>query len=64
MRRQQQAVLPLLAHTEFGVGGHCLDITLLAALGIAKAAANSFAGTDPRALLDSAYRLSMPIPTA
>ncbi len=42
---QQQTVLPLLAHAEFGLSGYTLLFAYVAAFGIAKAASNWFAGT-------------------
>lgn len=41
---QQQAVLPLLAETEFGLTGYTLVFTYIAAFGSTKAAANRFDG--------------------
>lgn len=64
---QQQTVLPLLAHTEFGLSGYTFLFTYVAAFGIAKATSNWFAGTlsdryGRKPVLLAGWLFAIPVP--
>ncbi len=64
---QQQTVLPLLAHAEFGLSGYTFLFTYVAAFGIAKATSNWFAGTlsdryGRKPVLLAGWLFAIPVP--
>lgn len=64
---QQQAVLPLLAETEFGLTGYTLVFTYIAAFGSTKAAANRFDGAfsdlyGHKLILLIGWLIALPVP--
>jgi len=64
---QQQTVLPLLAEREFGLSGYTFIFTYVIAFGIAKAAANYFAGTwsdryGRKPVLIAGWLVAIPVP--
>ena len=64
---QQQTVLPLLAEREFGLTGYTFIFTYVVAFGIAKAAANYFAGTwsdryGRKPVLIAGWLVAVPVP--
>lgn len=64
---QQQTVLPLLAHTEFGLNGYTFLFAYVAAFGIAKATSNWFAGTlsdryGRKPVLLAGWLFAIPVP--
>ena len=64
---QQQTVLPLLAHAEFGLSGYTFLFAYVAAFGIAKATSNWFAGTlsdryGRKPVLLAGWLFAIPVP--
>ncbi|MER7605878.1 MFS transporter [Nocardioides sp. NPDC127503] len=64
---QQQTVLPLLAEREFGLSGYTFIFTYVIAFGIAKAAANYFAGAwsdryGRKPVLIAGWLVAIPVP--
>lgn len=64
---QQQTVLPLLAHAEFGLSGYTFIFLYVAAFGIAKATSNWFAGTlsdryGRQPVLLAGWLFALPVP--
>jgi len=67
MLGQERTVLPLLAESEFGLGGFTAALTFIVAFGLVKAATNFFAGTwsdrfGRKPVLIAGWLIGLPIP--